>query len=127
MAATVELLDFLAPAVAGMPPADKEKALELAKSHRPKCLLPAKQDEAQVWYAAWILYRIKQQRVADESGVMPTPGVVSEKEGDLARTYGHVAGAEDPAGFYGQYRALARLCGMGAITVGTAYRGYRCP
>ncbi|MCP1404581.1 DUF4054 domain-containing protein [Achromobacter insolitus] len=117
MAATVDDLDFLAPAVASMPPDDKERALAMAVDYRPACLPPKKQDEAQLWYAAWLLYRIKLQRQAEEDGVLPRPGVVSEKEGDLQRTYGRVDGAEDLAGFFGQYERLARLCRVGAATV----------
>ena len=117
MAVTVDDLDFLAPAVAFMTPEDKERALAMAAEYRPACLPAKKQDEAQLWYAAWLLYRIKQQRSAEAEGVLARPGVVSEKEGDLQRTYGQVEGAEDPAGFYGQYERLARLCRVGAVTV----------
>ena len=123
MAATVDDLDFLAPAVATMAPADKERALAMAADYRPACLPPKKQDEAQLWYAAWLLYGIKQQRTAEDDGVLAKPGVVSEKEGDLQRTYGHVEGAEDAAGFYGRYLRLARLCGVGAATVRRTPRG----
>lgn len=117
MAATVEDLDFLAPAVASMPQGDKERALSMAAGYRPACLPESKQDEAQLWYAAWLLYGIKLQRAADADGVMARPGVVSEKEGDLQRTYGTVEGAADPAGFYEKYERLARLCRVGATTV----------
>lgn len=123
MAATVDDLDFLVPAVATMAPADKERALAMAADYRPACLPEKKQDEAQLWYAAWLLYGIKQQRAAEDDGVLAKPGVVSEKEGDLQRTYGQVAGAEDPVGFYGRYQRLARLCGIGAATVRIAPRG----
>lgn len=124
MAATVDDLDFLAPAVGGMPAADKQRALAIAADYRPACLPEKKQDEAQLWYAAWLLYGIKQQRGAEDEGVLAKPGVVSEKEGDLQRTYGQVAGAEDPAGFYGRYQRLARICGVGAATVRSTPRGY---
>lgn len=117
MAATVDDLDFLAPAVAAMAAPDKERALAMAAGYRPACLPENKQDEAQLWYAAWLLYGIKQQRAAEADGVLARPGVVSEKEGDLQRTYGKVEGADDPAGFYGQYERLARVCRVGAITV----------
>ncbi|SSW67303.1 hypothetical protein AVE30378_02554 [Achromobacter veterisilvae] len=117
MAATVDDLDFLAPAVAGMPRDEKERALAFAADYRPACLPEKKQDEAQLWYAAWLLYGIKQQRAAENDGVLARPGVVSEKEGDLQHTYGKVEGADDPAGFYGQYERLARLCRVGAATV----------
>lgn len=124
MAAPVDDLDFLAPAVSSMAPADKERALALAADYRPACLPEKKQDEAQLWYAAWLLYGIKQQRGAEDEGVLAKPGVVSEKEGDLPRTYGQVAGAEDPAGFYGRYQRWARICGVGAATVRSTPRGY---
>ncbi|CAP41315.1 DUF4054 domain-containing protein [Bordetella petrii] len=125
MAATVELLDFLAPAVAGMSAEDKQKALDIAADYRPACLPEAKQDEAQAWYAAWLLYGRLQQQAAQDSGGVAPAGVVSEKEGDLSRTYGRAAGADDPAGFYGNYDRLARLCRAGAIIVGTRRR-YGC-
>lgn len=117
MAATLADLDFLAPAVAGMSPTDKERALAMAAGYRPACLPTSKQDEAQLWYAAWLLYGIKMQRSAEADGVLARPGVVSEKEGDLQRTYGRAEGAEDPAGFYGNYQRLARVCSVGAATV----------
>lgn len=120
MAATVEDLDFLAPAVAGMPESDKLKALELAQSYRPACLPEARQDEAQVLYAAWLLYgRLQQQ----ESGVVLS-GVKSLKEGDLAVTYGTADETSDPLGFYGRWKALNDLCGRGAILAGNWRR--RC-
>src|SRR5690606_34745080 len=122
MAATVEDLDFLAPAVAGMPQPDKEKALAIAAAYRPACLTADKQDEAQVLYAAWLLYgRIQQQ----EGGVAPA-GVISEKEGDLQRTYGRTESTADPLGFYGRWKALNDICGYGAITAGRVFHGC-CP
>ncbi|EHK65295.1 DUF4054 domain-containing protein [Achromobacter arsenitoxydans] len=117
MAATVDDLDFLAPAVASMPSSDKDRALAMAAEYRPLCLPSKKQDEAQLWYAAWLLYQIKQQRSAEADGVLVRPGIVSEKEGDLQRTYGKVEGAADPAGFYERYERLARVCRVGAATV----------
>lgn len=123
MTATVDDLDFLAPAVASMALPDKERALGMAAGYRPACLPAKMQDEAQLWYAAWLLYGIKQQRAAEGDGVLARPGVVSEKEGDLQRTYGQVAGAEDAAGFYGRYERLARLCSVGAATVRSTPRG----
>lgn len=114
MSATVEDLDFLAPAVAGMPNEDKLKALELAQAYRPACLSEARQDEAQVLYAAWLLYGRLQQQESD----LVVAGVKSLKEGDLAITYGSAAETGDPLGFYGRWKALNDLCGIGAITVG---------
>ncbi|CAG9173098.1 DUF4054 domain-containing protein [Cupriavidus respiraculi] len=127
MAATIELLDFLAPAVADVPEADKARALEMAAAYRPSCLSAPKQDEAQAWYAAWLLYGRKQQ-TAGGGGVI-VAGVVSEKEGDLSRTFGDTTGGSgvvDPLGFYGQYKRLADLCGAGAITVGRHAYGCGC-
>lgn len=122
MAATVEDLDFLAPAVAGMPQPDKEKALAMAAAYRPACLSAAKQDEAQLLYAAWLLYGRLQQQGGD---VVPA-GVISEKEGDLQRTYGRTEATADPLGFYRRWKALNDLCGYGAITVGRGPDGC-CP
>ncbi len=123
MAATIDDLDFLAPAVASLPAPDKERALAMAADYRPACLPAKLQDEAQLWYAAWLLYGIKAQRTADADGVVARPGLVSEKEGDLQRVYGRVAGAEDPAGFYGRYERLARICKVGAATIRSIPRG----
>lgn len=118
MPATVEDLDFLAPAVAGMPESDKLKALEMARAYRPSCLPETRQDEAQVLYAAWLLYgRLQQQESGDTLGVILS-GVKSYKEGDLSVTYGSPAETGDPLGFYGRWKALNDLCGIGAITVG---------
>lgn len=129
MAATVELLDFLAPAISGASDEDKDLALELAEGYRPACLPQAKQDEAQAWYAAWLLYNQMQQKaVASTVGVIPV-GIASEKEGDLARSYragGAASGVDDPMGFHAQYQRLADLCGYGAITVARRLHGCEC-
>ncbi|KUE88889.1 hypothetical protein ASL20_09700 [Cupriavidus necator] len=130
MAATIELLDFLAPAVAGVPQADKEKALAVASGYRPACLPEARQDEAQAWYAAWLLYQRQQQEAAAATvGVIPA-GIASEKEGDLARTFQATRsaddGVDDPMGFHAQYQRLADLCGYGAITVARQSYGCEC-
>lgn len=132
MSATVELLDFLAPAVADVPKPHKEFALQQAEGYRPWCLPAGRQDEAQAWYAAWLLYnRMQQQAAAATVGVIPV-GISSEKEGDLARTYraGGAAGesgdVSDPLGFRAQYQRLADLCGYGAITVARQRNGCEC-
>lgn len=130
MAATIELLDFLAPAIADASSGEKEAALALGGSYRPSCLPEVKQDEAQAWYAAWLLYQRKQQAAAAAAvGVIPA-GIASEKEGDLARSYraGRSAGeaVDDPMGFYAQYERLAALCGYGAITVARPVYGCAC-
>lgn len=130
MAATLELLGFLAPAVAGVPDADKEAALALAASYRPWCLPEARQDEAQAWYAAWLLYGRSQQAATVQTiGVIPA-GIASEKEGDLARSYTHGGGSDgnldDPMGFRARYERLAALCGFGAIVAARVPSGCRC-
>ncbi|WP_029046239.1 DUF4054 domain-containing protein [Cupriavidus sp. amp6] len=130
MSATVELLDFLAPAVADVPKPDKEFALQQAKGYRPWCLPADRQDEAQAWYAAWLLYnRLQQQAATATVGVIPV-GISSEKEGDLARTYRSGGGGSsdvgDPMGFFAQYQRLADLCGYGAITVARGPNGCEC-
>ncbi|WP_066733551.1 DUF4054 domain-containing protein [Cupriavidus sp. D384] len=130
MAATLKLLGFLAPAVAGAPDADQEAALALAASYRPWCLPEVKQDEAQVWYAAWLLYGRQQQTATVQAiGVVPA-GIASEKEGDLARSYTHDGGGNgsiaDPMGFRARYEQLAALCGFGAIVAAKVSHGCRC-
>lgn len=117
----LDMLNFLAPALASVSTPDKMKALELAAAYRPSCLPEAKQDNAQIFYAAWIL----SGRLASSGGIRPY-GVISEKEGDLSRTYGNTAGADDPLGFYGQWFKLNTICKrMGAITVGKGV-GHGC-
>lgn len=122
----LELFRFLVPYFAAVPDADVLAALALAEPHRPACLTPAQQDEAQVWYAASILLERQRQTEAG-SGTGPIPyGIKSEKEGDLQRTYGFIEGVTDPIDFGDRYDALARLCGgLGAITVGFG-RGPAC-
>jgi hypothetical protein len=122
----LELFRFLVPYFAAVPDVDVLAALALAEPHRPACLTPAQQDEAQVWYAASILLERQRQTEAG-SGTGPIPyGIKSEKEGDLQRTYGFIEGVTDPIDFGDRYDALARLCGgLGAITVGFG-RGPAC-
>lgn len=123
MAATIEDLDFIAPGVAGMAESDKTRALQMAAAYRPDCLTEAKQDEAQLWYAAWLLYS-RLQQAADAA---PVPaGVKSYKEGDLAIAYGSAAETADPMGYLGRWQVLNDLCGYGAITVGRPGHGC-CP
>jgi len=121
MAATVELLDFLAPGVAARPVDDKEQALAVAKGHRPGCLLPAEQDEAQALYAAWLLAMRMQQEVA----IVVPAGVTMEKEGDLQRTFGNSAGTIDPMGFRARYDLLNDKCSR-TVRVGGLVRGSKC-
>lgn len=123
------LFRFLVPYFATVPDADVERALALAEPYRPACLTPEQQDEAQVYYAANLLYQRSLQLATGGSGQPAVPvGVKSEKEGDLQRTYGAADGIDtsDPFGWRAEYDRLAAACGGGAITVGTRWRGC-CP
>lgn len=128
MEALLALFRFLVPFFACTVDTDIEQALELAAAQRPSCLTPAQQDEAQIFYAAWLLYA--RQLQTQFAGQAPVPfGVKSEKEGDVSRTYGTAADGQigaDPYNFWGRYNDLALLCGgYGAITVGNR-RGSCC-
>lgn len=129
----LDLLRFLAPGLQSVSDDDAERALTLAVPYRPSCLTAEKADEAQVWYAAWILSR----RVAsappaedDYDGQniarRRAQGVKSEKEGDLQRTYSTasemISYQTDPDGYLMQYQRLADLC-RGGITVGHIRHG----
>lgn len=120
----LELLRFLVPALASIDDVTVQQALDLAVSYRPACLPSPKQDEAQVWYAAWLL----SPRLAPEDGTNPRMGIKRESEGDLEREYfgnGDESNT-DPFGWHSRYNALAKLCGRGAITVGHDHE-QRCP
>lgn len=122
-----ELLELIAPSVAGMDAGTVEKALSLAERYRPACLTPAKQDEAQALYAAWILYNIKQQEAG--GGIVAPLGAARIKEDRLEVSFseGGAVGNDDPMGFYSRWQALNRLCSLGgAIIAGTHYdHGHR--
>lgn len=110
----MELLDklnLLAPKVAGMTDEEKQAALDFAASYRPTCLSAAKQDEAQIWYAAALL-------AAQQDAETRVPaGVTSETEGDLSRSYGD-NGVSTEKVYMDRYQKLAALCGQfGSITV----------
>lgn len=115
----LELFRFLVPYFATVPDEDVEQALELSADARPGCLKETQQDAAQVWFAAWLLFQ-RERQTAGAADPLPL-GVVAEREGDVSRTYGFIAGAEDPYKFWGQYSALARVC-TGGITVGNRWR-----
>lgn len=116
----LELFRFLVPYFAAVSDENVEQALAMALPYRPACLTPAQQDEAQVFYAAWLLYQRQLQTAALAGGASPW-GVKSEREGDVSRTYGAVDGQDDPFGWWGKFSALYALCGGGAITVGHRY------
>lgn len=126
MAELLALFRFLVPYFSATSDADVQLALTAAADYRPTCLVPARQDEAQVFYAAWLLYQRQLQIAA--GGAAPVPfGIKSEKEGDLSRTYGSSTDGNDPFDFWGRFEKLARLCGgIGAITVGNRYAPCCC-
>lgn len=121
MAATVEDLDFLAPGLADVSVEDKQRALDLAAAYRPACLPEDKQDLAQLYYAIYLLYL----RVEQAPGNAIPWGVISEKEGDVQKTYGN-SGVSRSGGFYDQWKSLWDLCGFGAITVNRRRRHGCC-
>lgn len=123
----LELFRFMVPYFAALPDEQVQQALDLAAAYRPACLDTARQDQAQVYYAAWLLYQRDLQIKAALPGAPVAPfGVKSEKEGDLSRTYGNAEGSDDPFGWWGEYSALADLCGGGAITVGHRHGSTCC-
>ncbi|HWK70031.1 MAG TPA: DUF4054 domain-containing protein [Burkholderiaceae bacterium] len=100
-----ELLDFFAPALTATEQ-ERADALAIAESRRPWCLSETEQDEAQALYAAWLLSLNAQAKVTSVREV----GVISEKEGDLAKTYGKAEDGLDAGGFKARYDAMARRC-----------------
>lgn len=114
------LFRFLVPYFAAVPDSIVEQALTMAEAERPTCLTEAQQDQAQVYYAASLLYSRKLQEDAANGPAIPV-GVTSEKEGDLQRSYGKVEGSDDPFDWWGQYVKMAAVCSGGAITVGTRW------
>lgn len=122
----LELLRFFAPGLANIDDATVQKALDLAADYRPSCLPVAKQDEAQAWYAAWILTPHQEASERQATGITPPTGVKREREGDLEREYfapTEAGSIRDPFGYHGQYLRLAKLC-RGSITVGHAHVGF---
>lgn len=127
----LELFRFLVPLFAAVSDEDVQTALDLAAAYRPACLTTAQQDEAQVWYAAFILYSraVQTAGAAGGSGGIVPANIQSEKEGDLSRTYrsgGGSSGEGDPYGFFARWKALAAICAGGAITVGHGNHGPCC-
>lgn len=102
----LELLDLLCPAVAGLPVAEKQRALAYAINKRPACLSTDEQDEAQALYAGYLLARQK----SHQSGNIAPVGVTSESEGDLSRSYGNNGIGNDQYGYLAAYKALRDKC-----------------
>lgn len=124
MAATVDDVKFLAPGLS-VPDAVIQRALDMAEDYRPACLPEKRQDMAQAWYALWLL------SLREQSGNTShfVSGIVSSKEGDNSVTFGAVGKTgeiNDPMGYYAQYKALADLCGVGAVMVGRAFTRGGC-
>lgn len=105
----IPLLDFLAPMLADTDEDLKVLALEFAESYRPWCLPKDKKDEAQVWYAAWILTN----RLEQLSGV--TYGIKMKKEQSLQIEYGGNGQTDDPFNYMARFKELEKLCSIGAI------------
>lgn len=131
MAATIDDLDFIAPGLAAVPAPDKQKALDFAQKFRPACLPPELQDEAQLYYAAWLLFDRERQKAMAESGAGQVGfGAKRIKEGDVEIEFGAGmsadAGVIDPQGFYKRWADLNGVCSMGAITVSTWRPGDGC-
>lgn len=115
----LQLFRFLVPYFAALSDPVVQQALDLAAPYRPACLTPAQQDEAQVFYAAWLLYQRELQTAAlAGGGTMPGVGIKMEKEGDLQRQYGSDFDSTDPFGWWAKYADLNAACTGGAITVG---------
>lgn len=121
---SVDTLLIHAPMLQGIDRAVLHDTLVASVDFAPACLPEAKQKEAVYYYAAYLL-SLKQQ--ADVVGVIPA-GVVSEKEGDLSRSYGNNgSNAADPYGFLARYEKLNNICKrIGAITVGHGAIGGDC-
>lgn len=95
-------------------------ALATAFDHRPPCLPEAKANEAQAHYAAHILLSGNAAR-SNPSAPVPAGRVVEVKEGDVSVKYAEGAAGKSPTGAvtpYEAYKALADLCGYGAIITG---------
>lgn len=121
---SVDTLLIHAPMLQGIDRAVLHDTLVASVDFAPACLPEAKQKEAVYYYAAYLL-SLKQQ--ADVVGVIPA-GVVSEKEGDLSRSYGNNGNSSaDPYGFLARYEKLNNICKrIGAITVGNGAIGDGC-
>lgn len=130
MAVTIEDLDFIAPGIAGESPEDKERAIAMAAKFRPSCLSEEMQDEAQLYYAAWILTDRAYQRSLSQSaaGAIAT-GAKRIKEGDVEIEFAtRLPGSSvfDPQGFHARWADLNAICGLGAITVSTWSPDHGC-
>ena len=113
------MLAFLAPEFAAVDPATVVQALTFAESYRPRCLPQARQDEATALYAAWLL-GIRAGGYGDsENTSIFSSYVLSEKEGDLQRTYPTLAQlgltAADIGNYKARFDALYKICSYGGL------------
>lgn len=106
---------LLAPAFKGAPDSKVQDMLEVAEEYRPSCLAKQKQDEAVVFYAAYLLSleEYANNELAQDAAEFRRAGITSEKEGDLSRSYAKLSEGfleEDPQGFYARWKALNDIC-----------------
>lgn len=111
----ITLLNMLAPHLSNIDDDIVQNALKTAESYRPKCLPENKQIEAVALYAAYLL-----SSMVERENIKP--GLVSEKEGDLQRTYGNIDTANTAKNYLARYNELNNICrSIGSITVGYNY------
>ena len=114
----LEFLRFIYPSTDSLDPVQVETALAIAADYRPYCLPEARQDEAQALYAAYLLEDIAARSSGGYVGGYAGP-IVREKEGQLERQYADTTSNDNfntrDATFYGRWKELNDLCGIGAI------------
>lgn len=89
------------------------ETLELAELYRPKSLPNEKQHLAVAYYAAHLFAKREEKIIPD--------GVVSEREGDLSRSYDR--NQTKSAEFLKKFQELEAASRVGSITVGLNYGG----
>ena len=117
----IDKLSLLCPYVAAADDALLEKMLDMAAEFAPPCLSDRLKERA-VLYAGYLA--VNALSAAAQGAVVVPVGVVSEREGDLSRSYGNNGG--DPCGYLAQYQKLADLCKRGAIIVSQYGDGCGC-
>jgi hypothetical protein len=118
----IDKLRLLCPYVAAADDALLEKMLILAAEFAPPCLSDKLKERAVLFYAGYLA--VNALSAAAQGAVVVPVGVVSEREGDLSRSYGNNGG--DPCGYLAQYQKLADLCKRGAIIVSQYGGGCGC-
>ena len=105
-------LEVIAPSLLKQADSDRlTRLIEIAENYRPTCLPVDKQEIAVAYYVAYLLAS------SQETEINPF-GVVSEREGDLSRSYGAEQSAS--AKFYAKWQEMNEVCVRvnGSITVG---------